>query len=109
MVLAVHLRGRVFLNYWFKMLGARIGSSVLLDTVDITDLSPISIGDGAVIAEGALLQCHQVTDGVLRFLPIRLGRNCAIGPYSVLQKGSVLGDKTEVPALQKVEGGKPVL
>ncbi|OWM69223.1 hypothetical protein CDL15_Pgr025410 [Punica granatum] len=108
-VLAVHLRGTVFLNYWFKMLGARIGSSVLLDTVDITDPALISIKEGAVIAEGALLQGHQVRNGVLSFLPIRIGRNSTVGPYAVLLKGSNIGEETEVPALQKVEGGKPEL
>ncbi|OWM69222.1 uncharacterized protein LOC116212053 isoform X2 [Punica granatum] len=107
-VLAVHLRGTVFLKYWFEMLGARIGSSVLLDTVDITDPSLVSIGNGAVIAEGALIQGHQVNNGILQFQPIRIGRNSTIGPYAVIQKGSILGDDSNVPALQKVEIGKPV-
>ncbi|KAK3408603.1 hypothetical protein EUGRSUZ_J00812 [Eucalyptus grandis] len=106
-VLAVHLRGTVFLKHWFEMLGARIGSSVLLDTVDITDPSLVSIGDGAVIAEGALLQSHEVRDSILRFQPIRIGRNCSVGPYAVVQKGSVLGEGAEVPALQKSERRKP--
>ncbi|XAR62390.1 hypothetical protein NMG60_11017126 [Bertholletia excelsa] len=105
-VLAMHLRGTVFLKYWFEMLGARIGSSVVLDTVDITDPSLVSIGDGAVIAEGALLQGHQVKNGILSFLPIRIGKNSLVGPYAVIQKGSVLGEETEVPALQTTEGGK---
>ncbi|XP_047324436.1 uncharacterized protein LOC124927969 [Impatiens glandulifera] len=107
-VMAVHLRGTVFLKYWFEILGARIGSSVLLDTVDITDPSLVSIGDGAVIAEGVLVQSHEVRNGVLSFQPIRIGRNCSIGPYAVILKGSVLGEETEVPALQKTEASKPV-
>ncbi|XP_057508438.1 uncharacterized protein LOC130791309 [Actinidia eriantha] len=105
-VMAVHLRGTMFLNYWFQMLGARIGSSVLLDTVDITDPSLVSIGDGAVIAEGALIQGHEVKNGILSFLPIRIGKNSSVGPYSVIQKGSVLGEEVEVPALQKTEAGR---
>ncbi|KAF8009158.1 hypothetical protein BT93_J0213 [Corymbia citriodora subsp. variegata] len=108
-VLAVHLRGTVFLKHWFEMLGARIGSSVLLDTVDITDPSLVSIGDGAVIAEGALLQSHEVRNSILRLQPIRIGRNCSVGPYAVVQKGSVLGEGAEVPALQKSVGGKSAL
>jgi acyl-CoA synthetase (AMP-forming)/AMP-acid ligase II len=108
-VLAVHLRGTVFLKYWFEMLGARIGSSVLLDTVDITDPSLVSIGDRVVIAEGALVQSHEVKNGVLSFLPIRISRNSSVGPYAVIQKGSVLGEEAEVPPLQKIEGGKPLL
>lgn len=66
-VLAPHLRGTVFLKYWFEMLGARIGSSVLLDTVDITDPSLVSIGDDVVIAEGGLLQSHEVKKGTYKF------------------------------------------
>ncbi|GFZ12991.1 hypothetical protein Acr_23g0013760 [Actinidia rufa] len=89
------------------MLGARIGSSVLLDTVDITDPSLVSIGDGAVIAEGALVQGHEVKNGILSFLPIRIGKNSSVGPYAVIQKGSVVGEEVEVPALQKTGAGRP--
>ncbi|XVF69705.1 hypothetical protein PTKIN_Ptkin11bG0103600 [Pterospermum kingtungense] len=108
-VLAVHLRGTVFLNYWFEMFGARIGSSVLLDTVDITDPSLVSIGDGAVVAEGALIQGHEVKNGILSFQPIRIGRNSSVGPYAVMQKGSLLGEEAQVLPLQKTEGGKPMI
>ncbi|KAK6235645.1 hypothetical protein SCA6_010982 [Theobroma cacao] len=108
-VFAEHLRGTVFLNYWFEMLGARIGSSVLLDTVDITDPSLVSIGDGAVVAEGALIQSHEVKNGILSFHSIRIGRNSTIGPYTVIQKGSVLGVGAEILPLQKSEGGTPII
>ncbi|XP_070044660.1 uncharacterized protein [Nicotiana tomentosiformis] len=103
-VMAVHLRGTVFLKYWFQVFGARIGSSVVLDTVDISDPALVSIGDGAVIAEGVLIQGHEVKNGILSFLPVKIGKNCSVGPYAVLQKGSVLGGGTEVASLQKTEG-----
>lgn len=108
-VFAEHLRGTIFLNYWFKMLGTRIGSSVLLDTVDITDPPLVSIGDGAVIAEGALIQSHEVRSGILRLHPIRVGRNSSIGPYAVIQKGSTLLEGANVLPLQKSDVGNPVL
>ncbi|XP_058069978.1 uncharacterized protein LOC131219033 isoform X1 [Magnolia sinica] len=98
-ILAVHLRGTVFLNYWFEMLGARVGSLVLLDTVDITDPTLVLIGNGAIITEGAMVQSHEVRDGVLSFMLVKIGQNVSIGPYSVIQKGSVLGDEAEVPRL----------
>ncbi|XP_072977090.1 uncharacterized protein [Typha angustifolia] len=104
--LAVHLRGTVYLNYWFRIQGARIGSSVLIDTVDITDPLLVSIGEGAVIAEGVLIQSHEVRSQVVSFHPVKIGRNSSIGPYAVIQKGSIVGDGTDVPALQKTEAGK---
>ncbi|XP_071913764.1 uncharacterized protein [Coffea arabica] len=106
--MAVHLRGTVFLKYWFQILGAKIGSSVLLDTVDITDPALVSIGDGTVIAEGALIQSHEVKNGILSLLPIRIGKSSSIGPYAVIQKGSVLGERSEVLASQKTEAGDRV-
>ncbi|KAJ4724177.1 AMP-dependent synthetase/ligase [Melia azedarach] len=107
--LAVHLRGTIFLNFWFEMLGAKIGASVLLDTVDITDPSLVSIGDGAVIAEGALLQSHEVKNGILSFSQIRISRKASVGPYAVIQKGSLIGEAAEVAPLQKTEASKPIL
>ncbi|KAL8530629.1 hypothetical protein ACS0TY_007603 [Phlomoides rotata] len=107
-VFAVHLRGSVLLNYWFRMFGAKIGSSVVLDTIDITDPALVSIGDEVVIAEGALLQSHEVRNGVVSFQPIRIGKHSSVGPYAVVQKGSVLRDGTDVPPLQVTEAGKLV-
>ncbi|KAJ8565200.1 hypothetical protein K7X08_007776 [Anisodus acutangulus] len=104
--MAVHLRGTVFLKYWFQVFGARIGSSVILDTIDISYPALVSIGDGAVIAEGALIQGHEVKNGMLSFLPVRIGKSCSVGPYAVLQKGSVLAEGTEVASLQKTSASK---
>ncbi|KVH90817.1 Acyl carrier protein-like protein [Cynara cardunculus var. scolymus] len=105
-VYAVHLKGTLFAKLWFEMLGAKIGSSVLLDTIDITDPYLVTIGDGTVIAEGALIQSHEVKNGVLSFQPIRIGENSCVGPYTVIQKGSILADGVELPALQTCKGGQ---
>lgn len=107
-VFAVHLRGTIFAKYWFQMLGAKIGSSVLIDTVDITDPYLVSIGDEAVIAEGALIQGHEVKNGILRLNPIRIGHKSSVGPYAVIHKGSIVGDGSNVAALQACEGGKSI-
>ncbi|KAJ7947518.1 AMP-dependent synthetase/ligase [Quillaja saponaria] len=90
------------------MLGAKIGSSVLLDTVDITDPSLVTIGDEAIIAERVLVQSHEIKNGFLSFHPISIGKNSSVGPYTVIQNGSVLGEGAEVPPLGKVEAGKHV-
>ncbi|KAL0437251.1 UNVERIFIED_CONTAM: Long-chain-fatty-acid--AMP ligase FadD28 [Sesamum radiatum] len=105
-VLAVHLRGTVFINYWFRMLGAKIASSALLDTVDITDPFLVSIDEDAVLAEGALLQSHELKNGILSFYPIRIGRRSSVGPYALLQRGIVVEDGNEVLALTSGGEGK---
>ncbi|XP_023742156.3 uncharacterized protein LOC111890232 isoform X1 [Lactuca sativa] len=104
--MAVYLKGTVYVRLWFEMLGAKIGSSVMLDTIDITDPYLVTIGDGAVIAEGALIQGHEVKNGVVSFRPIRIGENSCVSPYAVIQKGSIVEDGIEIRALQTVKGGQ---
>ncbi|KAF9587783.1 hypothetical protein IFM89_005658 [Coptis chinensis] len=77
--------------------------------IDITDPSLVWIDDGVMVSEGALVQSHEVKNGNLSFLPVRIGRNACVGPYAVIQKGSILGEEAEVLPLQKTEGGKPLL
>ncbi|KAL8489800.1 hypothetical protein ACS0TY_025616 [Phlomoides rotata] len=103
-VLAVHLRGTVFLNYWFRMLGANIAVSALLDTIDITDPYLVSIGEEAVVAEGALIQSHQVKNGILSLSPIRIGARSSLGPYSLVQRGMELEEGDEVLPLATAIG-----
>ncbi|CAH1452660.1 unnamed protein product [Lactuca virosa] len=104
--LAVYLKGTVYVRLWFKILGAKIGSSVLLDTIDITDPYLVTIEEGAVIAEGALIQSHEFKNGVLSLQPIKIGENSCVGPYAVIQKGSIVEDGIMIPALQTVKGGQ---
>ncbi|PAN36509.1 hypothetical protein PAHAL_6G288900 [Panicum hallii] len=105
-MLAVHLKGTIFLNYWFKMQGARIGSSVVIDTIDITDPSLLAVADGAVVAEGVLILGHEVRNEVLSFRHVKIGQKASIGPYAVLQKGTIVHNGVVVPPLQKTEQGK---
>lgn len=95
-VLAVHLRGTVFINYWFRMLGAKVASSALLDTIDISDPFLVSIGEEAVLAEGALIQSHEVRNGILSFYPTRIGARSSVGPYALLQRGVGVEEGDEV-------------
>jgi len=105
-MLAVHLKGTIFLNYWLKMQGARIGSSVVIDTIDITDPSLLAVADGAVIAEGVLILGHEVRNEVLSFRHVKIGQKASISPYAVLQKGTIVPNGVVVPPLQKTEQGK---
>ncbi|GJN27290.1 hypothetical protein PR202_gb15302 [Eleusine coracana subsp. coracana] len=105
-ILAVHLKGTIFLNYWLKMQGARIGSCVIIDTVDITDPSLLTVADGALIAEGVLIQGHEVRNEVLSFRHVKIGQNASVGPYAVLQKGTSVQNSVFVQPLHKTEQGK---
>ena len=47
--------------------GARVGSNVFIDSLDVSDLDMVNIGDGVVINEGATITGHYFRDGMLQF------------------------------------------
>ncbi|CAM6097433.1 unnamed protein product [Calypogeia fissa] len=104
--LAGYLRGTVFLSYWYQSLGAEIDEGVVLDTVDITDPALLSVGNGAVIGEGATIQSHEVNSGLVTLQCVRIGRGCVVGPHAVVQRGSILGPGSRISALGKTEVGE---
>ena len=53
------------------MQGARVGENVVIDSLDVSDLDLVVIGDGAVINEGATITGHYFEDGLLHFGAVR--------------------------------------
>ena len=51
--------------------GARVGKNVFIDSLDVSDLDMVNIGDGAVINEGATITGHYFKDGLLQFGAVR--------------------------------------
>ncbi|XP_057823986.2 uncharacterized protein LOC131036178 [Cryptomeria japonica] len=105
-MLATHLRGTVFILWWYRLLGADIGKDVVLDSTDITDPSMVSIADEAVISDGATLESHQVKNGMLFLGPVKIGSRSLVGPFALLQMGTVLASGSVVPALHRTEIGQ---
>ncbi|XP_057823992.2 uncharacterized protein LOC131036185 [Cryptomeria japonica] len=105
-MLATHLRGTVFIVWWYRFLGADIGKDVVLDSTDITDPSMVSIADEAVVSEGATVENHQVKNGMLFLGPVRIGSRSSVGPYALLQMGTVLAVESVVPSLHRTEIGQ---
>ncbi|MCO5574407.1 hypothetical protein L7F22_028192 [Adiantum nelumboides] len=80
--IACSLRGTIFMAWWYRAMGAQVGKNVLLDTTEIIEPALLRIGNGATIAEGACIQAHEVSPGVVRFRPIFVGHTAWMGPYS---------------------------
>jgi hypothetical protein len=74
--------------------------------IPTTDPALLAVADGAVIAEGVLIQGHEVRNEVLSFRHVKIGQNASISPYAVLQKGTTVHNSTFVPPLQKTEQRK---
>ena len=68
------LRGTPFVSYWFRLLGATVGSRVWMDTTAITEPDLVHIGDDSAIHNDAQLQTHLFEDRIMKLSVSAKGR-----------------------------------
>ncbi|MFD5076166.1 Pls/PosA family non-ribosomal peptide synthetase [Streptomyces sp. NPDC058371] len=90
--------GTPVLNWWLRSMGARIGRGVWCETYWFPEPDLISVGDGAVVNRGCVLQTHLFHDRVMRLEPVALASRSVLGPHSIVLPGSALGEAARVGA-----------
>ena len=101
-----HIKGMPVLNAFFRMMGARIGRNVLINTSNIFDFDLIEIGDDAFIGGDAVIIGHVGERGLLRIRPVRIGARCTVGQSSVVFPGATMDEGSVLGALSLLPKGK---
>jgi len=98
-------RGTLYLPWLFRMLGARIGKNVFLDTLYLTEPDMVTLGDGACVNYNATLQTHLFEDRVMKMDTQEIGARCSVGSYSIVLYNTHVGDgSTIAPASLIMKG-----
>lgn len=84
--------------FFFRLMGAKVGRNVQINSKNCADLSLLEIGDGAVIGGHATVIGHSVERGRLILRKVRIGSNVVVGLNSVVLPGSELGRKSMLAA-----------
>ena len=113
------LRISPFQTLFYRLMGAKIGEGVNINTAGLADLSMLEIGDQTLIGGGVALICHASERGFIRLAPTRIGSRVSIGLGSVIMPDCEIGDGatiapcsllpkgTKIPP-KGVWGGNPV-
>jgi hypothetical protein len=113
------LRGTVFLNWWFRLLGADIGPGVRMYTNRLGSVDLVSVGGHSLVQERATLTGHSIHDGILTLRPVAVGWRyatsrvfrcdaisilcrCSVGIQSAVLPNAVLGDAVIIGPLSVV-------
>jgi len=92
------LRGTPFLPAYLRLLGARIGKRVFMDTTDVTEFDVVTIGDDAALNSDCGPQTHLFEDRVMKISTVEIGAHCTLGGGSIvlydacMEPGSTLGE-----------------
>ena len=102
------LTGTTYLNIFYRLLGAKIGPHVHLNSTRLVAFDLITVGAGASIAPEAGLLGYRVEAGRLLLGPIEVGENAYVGLRSVLRNNSRLGAEAVLEDLSSLAAGHEV-
>lgn len=100
-----YLAGTPLLSWYYRLLGARIGSNVYLGSSCLGVFDLITIGDDAVIGFETDLAGACVEDGLLKIGPITIGRGAEVGNRSVVREHAEIADGARLDDLSLLPVG----
>jgi len=83
---------------FYRLMGAKIGRNVLINSKNVGDLSLLEIGDNSAIGGSATIIAHSFEKGRLKLKKVKIGTNVIIGLNSVIFPGVEIGDNAMVAA-----------
>lgn len=111
------LRLTIFTNWFYRMVGAKIGKNAWLATYTLPDAYLLSVGDGAVVGAKTEISCH-IFEGSKLFLGrvsigegsligahchispgVEVGKKCVVGQYGQLRRGMKVPDNSKMGSL----------
>ena len=100
------LRGTPMLPFALRLLGARIGRGVFLNTTDLTEFDCVSIGDEAELNAWCGPQTHLFEDRVMKIGHVEIGAQVTVGSRSTILYDTVIGDRVWLGPLTLVAKGE---
>ncbi len=87
-----------FSNLFYRMMGAKLGANVQINSKNVADLSLLEIGENTVIGGNATVICHLFERRGLKLKKVKIGANAVIGLNSVIMPGVEIGDHAIIAA-----------
>ncbi|UOT08258.1 amino acid adenylation domain-containing protein (plasmid) [Rhodococcus opacus] len=99
--------GTAVLNLWLRAMGASIGRGVWCETYWLPEADLVTLGDGATVSRGCVVQTHLFHDRIMSMDTVTLGAGATLGPHSVALPASAIGPGATVgPASLVMRGDR---
>lgn len=97
--------GTPILAMWLRSLGAKVGRGVWTDSYWLPEPDLVTLGDGATVNRGCVVQTHLFHDRVMSTDTVTLEAGATLGPHSVILPAASIGaDATVGPASLVMRG-----
>lgn len=102
------LRLSPYQNLFYRLMGAKVGNGVNINTGGLADLMLLEIGDNVLVGGGVALICHASERGLLKLEATKIGHNVSIGLGSVVMPGCEIGDGASIAPMSFLPKGTKV-
>ncbi|MGI5402169.1 Pls/PosA family non-ribosomal peptide synthetase [Streptomyces sp. CA-135486] len=102
------ISGTPLMNLWLRGLGARIGGGAWCETYWLPEADLVTVGGGASVNRGCVVQTHLFHDRIMRMDNVVLGAGATLGPHGIALPGAVIGDHAAVGPASLVMRGERV-
>ncbi|WP_245867184.1 Pls/PosA family non-ribosomal peptide synthetase [Serinibacter salmoneus] len=100
--------GTPALAVWLRSLGASIGRGAWCDSYWLPEPDAVTLGDGATVNRGCVVQTHLFHDRVMSVDTVVLGEGATLGPHSVILPAASIGAHATVGPASLVMRGEDV-
>ncbi|MFE2432531.1 Pls/PosA family non-ribosomal peptide synthetase [Streptomyces sp. NPDC059373] len=100
--------GTPLMNLWLRGLGARVGRGAWCETYWLPEADLVTIGVGASVNRGCVVQTHLFHDRIMRMDNVVLGEGATLGPHGIALPGAVIGERAAVGPASLVMRGEIV-
>jgi len=105
---ANYMNGTLGLVWWLRSLGAKIGGGVWCETYWLPEADLVTLGDGATVNRGTVLQTHLFHDRVMSMDTVTVEAGGTLGPHSVILPAATIGAHSTVGPASLVMRGEAV-
>jgi len=100
------LQGTPFIPWYLRLLGARIGRRVYIDSTGFLEFDLTEIGDRSILNRDCILQTHLFEDRVLKASGLHIGAGCQIGTQSIVLYDAEMKDNARLGPLSLLMKGE---
>ncbi|OWK35064.1 Pls/PosA family non-ribosomal peptide synthetase [Fimbriiglobus ruber] len=85
------LKGTPFVCWYFRLMGARVGRRVYMNTTDLCEFDLTTVGDEAELNDDCTLQTHLFEDRVMKVSKIHVGAGATVGAWTLVLYDTEIG------------------
>ncbi len=103
-----YISGTVWNKLFYKLLGAKIGKNVFINSPKLSDAYLLELGDNVVIGGDASITCHIFEGNSLILGQIKIGNNVLIGAESYIMPGVTIEDNCNIGLKASIRKNKTI-